>query len=287
LRKPEFYHEDSSLRELGTARRLRQPALIFLALLVGVIAPVASHAAADGVLAQLAVGERATVVDIVDGDTVRLDDGWQVRLVGIQAPKLPLGRKNFKIWPLADEAKSVLETLLLNREVELAYGGQRVDRHGRRLAHLFLADGTWIQGELLLAGMARVYSFPDNRAVVAEMLVAEGRARHSRAGIWDNRWYAVRAADDLARDIGSFQLVEGRVVDAADVRGTVYLNFGADWRSDFTIKVAKRSRKRFDAAGFDLQALEGRIVRVRGWIDAYNGPMIEMTHPEQIEVLDN
>jgi hypothetical protein len=135
--------------------------------------------------------------------------------------------------------------------------------------------------------MARVYSFPDNRAVVAEMLVAEGRARHARAGIWDNRWYAVRAADDLARDIGSFQLVEGRVVDAADVRGTVYLNFGADWRSDFTIKVAKRSRKRFDAAGFDLQALEGRIVRVRGWIDAYNGPMIEMTHPEQIEVLDN
>ena len=260
---------------------------MLLAVLVGVILPVASYAVADGVLAQLTVGERATVVDIVDGDTVRLDDGWQVRLVGIQAPKLPLGRKNFKKWPLADEAKSVLETLLLNREVELAYGGQRVDRHGRRLAHLFLADGTWIQGELLLAGMARVYSFPDNRAVVAEMLVAEGRARHSRAGIWDNRWYAVRAADDLARDIGSFQLVEGRVVDAADVRGTVYLNFGADWRSDFTIKVAKRSRKRFDAAGFDLQALEGRIVRVRGWIDAYNGPMIETTHPEQIEGLDN
>jgi hypothetical protein len=169
----------------------------------------------------------------------------------------------------------------------LAYGGQRVDRHGRRLAHLFLADGTWIQGELLLAGMARVYSFPDNRAVVAEMLAAEGRARRARAGIWGDRWYAVRAADDLVRDVGSFQLVEGRVVDAADVRGTVYLNFGADWRSDFTIKVAKHSRKSFDAAGFDLQALEGRIVRVRGWIDAYNGPMIETTHPEQIEVLDN
>ena len=102
-----------------------------------------------------------------------------------------------------------------------------------------------------------------------------------------DRWYAIRAAADLSRDIGSFQLVEGRVVDVADVRGTVYLNFGADWRSDFTIKVAKRSRKSFDAADFDLQALEGRIVCVRGWIDAYNGPMIETTHPEQIEILDN
>jgi endonuclease YncB( thermonuclease family) len=248
---------------------------------------VASYAATDGVLARLEAGERATVVGVVDGDTVLLDDGWQVRLVGIQAPKLPLGRKNFNKWPLADEAKSVLEELLLDRDVTLAYGGQRVDRHGRRLAHLFLADGTWIQRELLAAGMARVYSFPDNRAVVAEMLAAEGRARRAGAGIWGDEWYAVRAPEETVRDIGSFQLVEGRVVDAADVRGTVYLNFGADWRDDFTVKVTKRDRKSFDAAGFDLQALEGRIVRVRGWLDEYNGPMINATHPEQIEVLDN
>ncbi|MBE9555537.1 MAG: thermonuclease family protein [Proteobacteria bacterium] len=246
-----------------------------------------SYAATDGVLARLEPGERAKVVEVVDGDTVLLDDGWQVRLVGIQAPKLPLGRKNFNKWPLADESKSVLEALVLDRQVTLAYGGQRVDRHGRRLAHLFLGDETWIQGELLSAGMARVYSFPDNRAVVAEMLVAEGSARHAGAGIWGNDWYRVRTPDALARDIGGFQLVEGRVVDAADVRGTVYLNFGADWRSDFTIKVAKRHRKSFEAAGFDLLALKGRTVRVRGWLDEYNGPMIEATHLEQIEILDN
>jgi hypothetical protein len=27
-------------------------------------------------------------------------------------------------------------------------------------------------------------------------------------------------------------------------------------------------------------------VRVRGWLDSYNGPTIAATHPEQIEVLD-
>jgi endonuclease YncB( thermonuclease family) len=247
----------------------------------------ASHAATDGVLARLEPGERARVIEVVDGDTVLLDDGWQVRLVGIQAPKLPLGRKNFKKWPLADESKAVLEALVLDRKVALAYGGQRIDRHGRRLAHLFLDDETWIQKELLSAGMARVYSFPDNRAVVAEMLAAEGSARSKSTGIWGDDWYAVRAPDALARDIGGFQLVEGRVVDVADVRGTVYLNFGADWRTDFTIKVGKRPRKVFEAAGFDLLALKGRTVRVRGWLDEYNGPMIEATHPEQIEILDN
>lgn len=140
------------------------------------IAAAGPLATAAGIPAQLEAGEEAAVVEVVDGDTVLLDDGWQVRLVGIQAPKLPLGRKNFEKWPLADEAKSVLEDMVMGRRVALAYGGQRVDRHGRRLAHLYLEDGTWVQGELLSRGMARVYSFPDNRAMVAEMLAAEGKS---------------------------------------------------------------------------------------------------------------
>lgn len=268
---------------------MRRFGVLFYLLVMTMVAipSIASIAWADGLLAELKAGERATVVEVIDGDTVLLDDGWQVRLVGIQAPKLPLGRKNFEKWPLADESGSVLAAMVLDRPVNLAYGGQRIDRHGRRLAHLFLADGTWVQGELLLRGMARVYSFPDNRAIVAEMLLAEATARRVGAGIWGNEWYAVRAPDSLQRDIGSFQLIEGRVVEAADVRGTIYLNFGADWRSDFTVRISRRARKSFDAAGFDPLALAGRLVRVRGWLDDYNGPMIEATHPEQIEVLDN
>ena len=38
--------------------------------------------------------------------------------------------------------------------------------------------------------------------------------------------------------------------------------------------------------GFDLAAYDGRRVRVRGWLKSLNGPMIEVTHPEQIEVLE-
>lgn len=66
----------------------------------------------------------------------------------------------------------------------------------------------------------------------------------------------------------------------------MYLNFGADWRTDFTITIAARDLKLFEQAGLDLFALEGRTVRVRGWLDSYNGPAIEADHPEQIEVLD-
>ena len=51
------------------------------------------------------------VQSIVDGDTLVLRSGVQVRLVGIQAPKLPLGRRGFRAWPLATEAKTALARL--------------------------------------------------------------------------------------------------------------------------------------------------------------------------------
>jgi micrococcal nuclease len=139
--------------------------------------PVAtSHAQVPDALES---GGTARVVAVVDSDTVILDDSRQVRLVGIQAPKLPLGRPSFAKWPLADEAKSALEDLVLGRRVSLGYGGETVDRHDRLLAHLFTEDGTWVQGALLAAGFARVYSFPDNRALVRDMLLHERNSRET------------------------------------------------------------------------------------------------------------
>ncbi len=240
----------------------------------------------------LSPGGSGRVVEITDGDTVTLADGVEVRLVGLQAPKLALGRPNFADWPLAAEARRELKRLVLGKSVELRFGGRREDRHGRALAHLVSQkDGTWIQRAMLLQGMARVYSFPDNRSAVAGLLEAERIARASGAGIWSHPFYRVRAPEQLADALDTFQLVEGRVVEAARVRGRVYLNFGADWREDFTVTVAPRDRRLFEREGHLLgrQAVDnlaGRRLRVRGWIKSFNGPMIEVTHPEQIEWLD-
>src|SRR3546814_2641561 len=61
------------------------------------------------------------------------------------------GRKGFVEWPLAEAARSALAELVLDRQVGLAYGGRREDRHGRRLAHLIRDDGLWVQGAMLEA----------------------------------------------------------------------------------------------------------------------------------------
>lgn len=269
--------------------RLSPLTVLFLAVLarvaaIAIVLLVAGHAASarDG----LESGGRARVVSVIDGDTVVLADGREARLVGIQAPKLPLGRPNFRPWPLADEAKAALERMIGGREVELGYGGARVDRHGRQLAHLHAEGGLWVQGEMLALGLARVYTFADNRALAPALYAKEREARDARRGIWNHPYYRIRTADDLRRDNGTFQIVEGRVQGAALVKGRTYINFGTDHREDFTIVIPPRSRRSFDQLDPRPEALAGRVVRVRGWIQSLNGPMIEATHPEQIEVLN-
>jgi len=245
------------------------------------------HAAAWAVDPRLETGSTAMVVDVVDGDTLVLDDGSEVRLVGIQAPKLPLGRDGFVKQPLAPEAKAALEDLALGRTVTLAFGGARVDRHGRWLAHLYRDDGIWLQGEMLKAGLARVYSFPDNRALVSDMLALEAAARDAGLGIWQIGFYAPRnggSPQDVPVD--SYELVEGLIVTTAEVDARTFLNFDDDYTTDMTATISRDDLRLFAEAGLDPLALAGHTIRVRGWVTWRNGPSIAVTHPEQIEVLE-
>ena len=90
---------------------LAHPASRRLAAIAAMLFAAAMGAAAAGPIpAQLEPGPAATVRAVVDGDTVVLGDRSQVRLVGLQAPKLPLGRAGFPVWPLAPEAKAALES---------------------------------------------------------------------------------------------------------------------------------------------------------------------------------
>ena len=268
----------------GNPAGVSAPAWARVAGALAALAMVLVVAGADA-RAELKRAGSSTVRQVVDGDTVALEDGREVRLVGIQAPKLPLGRRGFRAWPLAAESKAALEKLALGKRVTLSFGGRRRDRHRRWLAHLHLGDGTWIQGAMLTAGMARVYSFPDNRAVVGEMLKRERAARAARRGIWGHPYYRILDHRAAGRRVNAFQLVEGRILKIGRSRGRVFLNFGTDWKRDFTIVVERRWARQFPERGRGLVKLAGQRVRVRGWLKWRNGPMIAVTHPEQIEVL--
>lgn len=226
-------------------------------------------------------GETATVA-AVDGGEIALADGRHVRLVGIEAPHPAAA--HLRAWPYAAEAKAALEKLVVGREVELRFGGNRRDRWGRILAQVFVGT-RWVQGELIRRGLARVASAADNRAGVTELLAREARARQARRGIWRDRFYAVRDADEVGRYAGSFQIVEGEVVDTALVEGQLFVNFGADWRTAFSLRLASDALRLFRSEGITAASLKGARLRVRGWVRGGERPIIDITHPEQIERL--
>ena len=258
-----------------------------LLLVLAANAAIAGDGPAIPLPAGLEVEREARVVEVIDAGTVLLDDGETVRLAGIEAPVLAHGGADSPGAQIASDARQALATLVQGRRVGLASGGTRRDRYGRVRAHLVRTDdGAWIQGALLALGLARVHSLVDDRAVVADMLAIERGARAGRLGLWSQPRYRVRAAGEAGARLRGFHVVEGRVKAAAVVRGRGYLNFGADWRDDFTVSIGPRDRRLFEAAGIAVEDYEGRLVRVRGWVQSFNGPMIEATHPEQIEVLE-
>lgn len=219
----------------------------------------------------------------IDGDTLMLTDGATLRLIGIAAPKaVPTGGSDLRA--LAEMARKTLDTLAASQDLNLTYAGSSRDRHGRLLAHAHDRRGRWLQGELLSAGRVRVMTTPESRVRAGDMLRLESEARARGLGLWADRRFRVIATDEASRHIDSFQIVEGLVVSATKARNRAYINFGADWRSDFSITLDHRTLSA--VARGAPETLVGRRVRARGWLKSFNGPMIEVTHAEQIEMID-
>jgi micrococcal nuclease len=206
------------------------------------------------------------VTAVEDGQTLSLADGRQVRLVNILAP---LEGESY-----AADARKHLMGLALDRQIRWSYAGRRMDRYGRLLAYVYeadaAADAPSLQARLVSAGLARVMGQPDTRDGLAPLLALEGDARDA------NLWPA----------LNSFQIVEGTPVKLEHLKDRTYLNFGTDYTTDFTLTISARDRKLFDAMPWRLEDLIGRRLRIRGWLELRGGPLIEITYPEQIEVVE-
>lgn len=226
-------------------------------------------------LDQLAAGPKSVVTEVRTGDAVVLQGGQVVRLAGVEAPK---GDD-----PFAAQAREALARLVLGKAVQPMFGGARQDAYGRTLAHLKLIQGgIWVERALLKAGDVRVHTYPDNRALARAMLDEEARARIARRGLWALPLYQVRLPDEAAAKPFGFQLVEGRVISAADEQGGVRL----DLERWVQAQVPREAEGAFAASGVVLTDLPGKLVRIRGLMRPGSGEaLLRLDHPEQIEVL--
>jgi len=249
-----------------------------------------------GSLAELSAGESGQVVRVIDGDSLVLAGGLKVSLSAIQAPK-PERVDKYPSWPLASDARETLRALIKGKTVKLFYGGDKRDRYGRAVAQVYTLDAKgapdiWLQEAMVKAGMARVYTWQGYNQNTDALYRAESSARLAKRGIWNvkntNGFYDIRDPDPnpLTQYVDSVQIIEGFIIKTAEVRGTIYLNFGADYKTDFTIAVPKKSRKAFKKAAYDPLTLTGARVRVRGYVELYGGPIIWLNDPTRLEILD-
>lgn len=224
-----------------------------------------------------------TVTRISKPDIITLADGQSYHLIGIRVPVY-----------FSQDAIDFLSLLLLNKKVAL-FGNKaipegREDRFGNINAHVILEDGTWVQAALVNRGLAWVSSTETNRELVTELYVHEEMARKTRTGLWAKADYAVRDAN-MADNSGynSFQIYKGTILDVATNDSVTFFNFGTDRRTDFTMYLPNQYLIHFkpeEKASFKPWSWRGKNVRVRGWVEKNSGPMILITHPEQVELLD-
>lgn len=125
-------------------------------------------------------GDDATVTRIVDGDTVVVDGGERIRLIGIDTPEVAQDEC------YAAEATAHLGRLLPpGTAVRLAFDAERHDRYGRTLAYVFrAADGLHANLAMARDGYALQLTIPPNVAHAEAIGAAVAEARQAGRGLW-------------------------------------------------------------------------------------------------------
>lgn len=212
------------------------------------------------------------VTAVRDGRTFALADGREIRLAGIEAP--------------ADGA--ALRALIAGRSLRLERVSE--DRYGRVVAFAAAGgDSELLQVALIKAGQARVAARVGSKTCAEFLLRAEQAARADRLELWADPNFAPLSSQNLtklAAELGQFVLVEGQVLSVRESGATIYVNFGRRWTRDFAVTIPKREARNFAAAGVEPKMLERRRIRVRGIVERRRGPIIDVTAPEQIELID-
>lgn len=134
-------------------------------------------------------------IKVIDGDTIKIATGENVRLIGVDTPE---SRRNDKLYRDAERSKEDIDTiiamgkkstrfttnLVLGKNVRLEFDVQKKDKYGRLLAYVYLEDGTYVNAEIISQGYGSPMTVPPNvkHADLFHKLYRE--ARENKKGLW-------------------------------------------------------------------------------------------------------
>jgi len=133
---------------------------------------------------------------VIDGDTIELENGERVRLLGIDTPeryessKLDKdaersGKDKKTIQKLGELAAIYTKKLIEGKKVIIAPepGHEDKDKYGRLLRYVYLEDGTFVNKKIVEEGYANAYR-RFKLSKLDELIKAENEAREKRKGLW-------------------------------------------------------------------------------------------------------
>jgi micrococcal nuclease len=249
-----------------------------------------------------AAREKTVATRVIDGDTIVVEGGETIRLLGIDTDE--------KNYPCYEAARRRLEDLVLGKAVTLEPSLSDTDRYGRLLRYVFVGEQN-TSLVLVGEGLAVALLYPDNQKYREEIMAAENEARSNKTGCKWSGQFSVQEAEpgaftsetdarnepleknnltdieacEAANFIGRYVSLTGPVVQATKTSGgTVFLNFKEPYPDNcFTAVIFPSSLSKFaDPEIFYLD----KIVEVSGSVKEYEGKAeVILDDPSQIRII--
>jgi len=132
---------------------------------------------------------------VIDGDTLELESGERVRLIGIDTPEIHASKKLHKdaarskqnvttIQKLGRRAYEFTKNLVEDKRVSLEFDVEKYDVYKRLLAYVYLKDGTFVNAEIVKQGYASLMTYPPNVKYADLFVKLYQEARENRRGLW-------------------------------------------------------------------------------------------------------
>lgn len=133
------------------------------------------------------------VTRIADGDSMTCGTAGRVRILMIDAPELSQGKAG------RDSRNTLISLMPIGTTVFVETDVTSVDRHGRTLAYVYLADGRMVNEEMARSGYVTALVYPPNVRHSELIRSAVADARRARRGLWATDFFSCTPRDHRAR----------------------------------------------------------------------------------------
>ena len=137
-------------------------------------------------------GNRAHVVDVLDGDSLIVELGGvqeKVRLIGVNAPEHD--------ECFGEESAAGLRELVGEADITIVTDVEARDQYGRLLGYVYL-DGTFVNEEVVSLGLSLARAYEPNTSLQERINAAGRRAQQNQRGMWAPANCASASGSDLA-----------------------------------------------------------------------------------------